>query len=58
MGETIEVEYDREEYLTAPVYAGQKVGYERYVLEGEIIAEFPMVERILFEYDYKATKAE
>lgn len=53
--ETIEVEYDREEYLTAPVYAGQKVGYERYVLEGEIIAEFPIItaqkaERIHFWY--------
>ncbi|MBO5342392.1 MAG: D-alanyl-D-alanine carboxypeptidase [Lachnospiraceae bacterium] len=53
--EVIEVEYELEESLTAPVYAGQKVGCERYVLEGDVIAEFSIIaaqkaERIHFWY--------
>ncbi len=40
--EEIITEYELPERLTAPVEEGQIVGCERYLLEGEIIAEFPI----------------
>ncbi len=42
MDETIEVEYELQSEVEAPVEDGQIVGVERYVLEGEILAEFPI----------------
>lgn len=53
--EAVTVEYELENFLTAPVLPGQIAGYERYVLEGEILAEFPIVvaektDRITFWY--------
>lgn len=41
--EKIETEYKLQSEVAAPVEAGQVVGYERYVLNGEILAEFPIV---------------
>ena len=40
--ETITTEYTLENSVKAPVESGQIVGYERYLLNGEIIAEFPI----------------
>ena len=53
--EKIECEYELLPVLTAPVENGQIAGYERYVLNGEIIAEFPIktdgkVEKITLWY--------
>ena len=48
-------EYEIYNEITAPVEKGMVVGYERYVLNGEILAEFPIVtlesvEEITFWY--------
>lgn len=40
--EEIVAEYELAERINAPVEKGQIVGYERYVLNGEILAEFPI----------------
>ncbi|MBQ7765542.1 MAG: D-alanyl-D-alanine carboxypeptidase [Lachnospiraceae bacterium] len=40
--EEIVTEYELVDKLTAPVEEGQIVGYERYVLNGEVLAEFPI----------------
>lgn len=41
-GEEIITECELVEKVTAPVEEGQVVGYERYLLNGEILAEFPI----------------
>lgn len=41
--EEIITEYELQPQLEAPVDIGQIAGYERYVLNGEILAEFPIV---------------
>lgn len=41
--EQITTEYELLPYVTAPVDAGQVVGYERYVLNGEILEEYAIV---------------
>ena len=41
--EEITVEYTLEKSIMAPVEQGMIVGYEKYVLEGEILAEYPIV---------------
>ncbi len=41
--ESITVEYELEKELTAPVESGRIAGYERYVLNNEILAEYPIV---------------
>lgn len=53
--EVVAAEYELQSQLTAPVEEGQIVGYERYVLGDEILAEFPIitagnVDRITFWY--------
>ncbi len=41
--EQIVSEYEMLPYVTAPVEAGQIVGCERYVLNGEVLAEYPIL---------------
>ncbi len=40
--EEIITEYELKTKLTAPVEKGEVVGYERYLLEDEVVAEFPI----------------
>ena len=53
--EQVVTEYEMVSYVEAPVENNAVVGYERYVLNGEILAEFPVVtaekiDRITFWY--------
>lgn len=40
--ESVAVEYEAVKYLEAPVEKGQEVGVVRYLLDGEILREFPI----------------
>ncbi len=42
-GERVEIQYVLMPEVSAPVAAGQVVGHEQYVLNGEILADFPIV---------------
>lgn len=41
--EQIVAEHELLPYVTAPVEIGQIVGYERYILNGEVMAEYPIL---------------